>query len=154
MRYGRIVGAIGLATLLLMGCGDDPASADADVTTDVAADGAADAAADSSSDAAVDAKSDTDGAVEPTGCFPPSCDDKSPCTVDECDTVLQRCTHTPKPQGTPCGCANAGTCFESTCVGGDGVCSSNADCDDGFPCTFDRCDGCQCLTEPIPDCIK
>lgn len=150
MRYGRIFGAVGLATLLFMGCGDDPAAADAgaDVVADVVADGVADAAP----DAVFDAKSDTDVPLTPSGCIPSSCDDGSQCTVDECDTALLTCKHTFKPKGTPCGCGDVGTCFDGTCIDGKGACSSNAECEDGFACTRDRCDGCQCVVEPIPEC--
>jgi hypothetical protein len=156
MRYGRIIGAIVLATLLMAACDDDPAKSDAgaDTGADVAADVVADTVADAAPDTAVDANSDTDGAIGPTGCFPPTCDDGSPCTVDECDTALQTCNHTPILDGTPCGCGNVGQCFAGTCIDGQGVCNSNAQCNDGFVCTFDRCDGCQCVTEPIPDCIE
>ncbi|MEZ4266855.1 MAG: hypothetical protein R3F39_10790 [Myxococcota bacterium] len=152
MRCGRIIGAIGLATLLFMGCSDDSASADAGV--DAVADVASDAVADAVPDAVADATGDTDVPVGPTGCVPPSCDDGNQCTVDECDTALLTCKHTPKTDGAACGCLDAGQCFASTCVGGNGVCDSNAQCDDGFGCTADRCDGCKCVTEVIPDCVE
>ena len=44
------------------------------------------------------------------------------CTADSCDEALRRCVHTPIP----------------------GCCVTDADCDDGNPCTDDVCEVGQC----------
>ena len=75
------------------------------------------------------------------GCAPGSivvCDDGNVCTLNVCDPV-EGCTAIPVEDGTPCDdgnqCALGDTC-------GEGVCQPGAEivvCDDGDPCTEDKC---------------
>lgn len=94
-----------------------------------------------------------------------SCDDGNPCTVDGC--TLRSCTHTPAAGNQTCG--NGGVCLDGagTCCNGcnelrsDGTfacvsvcsgydtcqggyckpvtCAADSDCNDGDPCTTDKC---------------
>jgi hypothetical protein len=156
MYYRRLIGATGLAFLLFtsLGCDDGAPGADADAVLDVPV--LADTVTLPDADVAVTPDVAADGEVTtgPTGCPPPGCDDGNVCTADECDAATQTCKHTSLTDGTACGCGDSGQCFAGTCVNGQGVCNTNADCDDAFACTYDRCDGCQCVVEAIPDCVE
>lgn len=70
-----------------------------------------------------------------------SCDDGNICTVDVCDQTL--CLHSPVPDGQACDDHLPQTCFDhcqaGTCVS-DNLCNCPTNCDDGNPCTDDRCD--------------
>jgi len=81
---------------------------------------------------------------------PLGCDDGNPCTSDAC-TPEVGCTHPDMPDGTPCPDATLCNGAE-TCQGG--LCTDGADlgCDDGNPCTADRCDPLLgCRADPLPD---
>ena len=69
-------------------------------------------------------------------CYTPVCDDGNPCTVDSFDGAA--CAFDPLPDATACSttlCVSGQTCNAGTCGGGTPV-----SCDDGRPCTQDRCD--------------
>jgi hypothetical protein len=55
------------------------------------------------------------------GGLPLDCNDAAECTEDGCDAD-EGCTHTPKPDGTPCsaGACDNGECLPSTGAGGEG----------------------------------
>lgn len=66
------------------------------------------------------------------------CDDGEPCTTDACGPD-GRCTRADSPDGTPCnadddGCTEGDACAAGACAAGAAV-----SCDDGLPCTTDRC---------------
>jgi hypothetical protein len=100
-----------------------------------------------------------------TGCSGDAeCEDGNPCTVDRC--VDGACTHgcvcvTP---GTGLGCCGPGplcvtTTTSTTTTLPTPPCSTDADCDDGNPCTADRCvngtceHACVCLdASGAPNC--
>jgi len=67
---------------------------------------------------------------------PEDCDDKDPCTVDQCG-----------PDGT---CKRAPKCdvTQKCCDGACGECCSKADCDDGVACTDDDCSAGACIHAP------
>ncbi|MCO4763653.1 MAG: hypothetical protein KC502_19230, partial [Myxococcales bacterium] len=64
-----------------------------------------------------------------------TCDDNNACTVDTCDTLLNKCSFQPAAgtcnDGNPCTAADA--CTKGLCLG-----KPNA-CDDGNACTADKC---------------
>jgi hypothetical protein len=127
------------------------------------------------SDAALDSAVDG-GAIDggPTGCD--GCDDGMPCTLDRCDTALNRCVHEVACDDsidcTADTCDGAGTCqhvsMDALCTGGTdctvghcdvpmGRCVYVADetrCDDGLPCTADTCGATGCAHAPLtgPSC--
>ncbi len=75
------------------------------------------------------------------GCSPGSivvCNDGNECTLDVCDPS-EGCTGIPVEDGTPCDDGNQ--CgFGDTC--GEGICKPGPEalmCDDGDPCTLDKC---------------
>jgi hypothetical protein len=65
------------------------------------------------------------------------CDDSDPCTVDACGAG--GCTHVPGEDGVPCSdgdaCNGDETCEDGACAAGPAPA-----CDDGNPCTSDKCD--------------
>jgi sugar lactone lactonase YvrE len=65
------------------------------------------------------------------------CDDKNPCTQDQCDAATGKCASSPH-DGSICSDGNPCTIFD-TCTGGACVGKTDA-CDDGNPCTTDGCD--------------
>ena len=67
------------------------------------------------------------------------CSDGNPCTSDGCDETVKQCTRVPVGDGTSCSDGNACNGVE-TCVGGACLSGSPVDCEDGNPCTTDRCD--------------
>ena len=74
-----------------------------------------------------------------------TCDDKNPCTLDQCDAIAQTCNHSNSPgscdaDGNNCTVGDA--CVEGKCVIG-----ALKSCDDGNPCTTDACD-------PAKGCTK
>ena len=80
----------------------------------------------------------TDDACAAGACVgvPVSCDDAEVCTYDACDPATGACSH--EPAAGPCDdgdlCTDGDTCDAGTCV------STPVSCDDGSPCTSDRCD--------------
>lgn len=72
-----------------------------------------------------------------------SCDDGVPCTLDLCDPAAG-CLALPV-DGLACddgnGCTSADRCAAGSCVGDAvaGCCASDAECQDGDPCTEDTC---------------
>ncbi|RMG17300.1 MAG: hypothetical protein D6729_09400, partial [Deltaproteobacteria bacterium] len=101
----------------------------------------------------------------------PNCDDGVNCTVDSCDEAADACVHTPSDAlcddgaycngaetcdaalgcqpGTPVTCDDGVPCTADRCDEATDACVSTADdaaCNDGNPCTADVCDpvaGCQ-----------
>ncbi|TNF25185.1 MAG: hypothetical protein EP329_23480 [Deltaproteobacteria bacterium] len=66
------------------------------------------------------------------------CDDGNPCTVDACDAAVG-CVFSPVAAGTPCD--DADVCTLTSACSAQGVCQGTGQsCDDGNPCTDDRCD--------------
>lgn len=67
---------------------------------------------------------------------PVTCASSNPCLGAATCSPLFGCLATPLLDETPCGSAG------EICLGGEcaKACASNADCDDGLPCTRDRCD--------------
>jgi hypothetical protein len=65
-------------------------------------------------------------------CLPSLCEDKNPCTVDNC--VTEGCTYTPVLDSTPCdpGDGGYGRCADASCQPAD--CLADAHCDDGDSC--------------------
>jgi hypothetical protein len=75
----------------------------------------------------------TAGAAE---CYTPMCNDSNPCTDDA--VVGGRCVNTPRADGSTCtttACTTGQRCMSGACTGGTPL-----RCDDGNPCTRDRCD--------------
>jgi hypothetical protein len=69
-------------------------------------------------------------------CFAPPCNDGNPCTDDM--VVSGRCVSTRRADGSTCStsaCLTGERCSAGTCAGGTAL-----RCDDGNPCTRDRCD--------------
>ena len=90
--------------------------------------------------------SDGDGCTDPDLCkgtkciagAPKSCDDKSACTTDKCDSKTGKCVFTPLKEGDACDnlpCQDKQTCKAGKCQGGQ-----PKNCDDGDKCTIDSCD--------------
>jgi subtilisin-like proprotein convertase family protein len=68
------------------------------------------------------------------------CQDENACTVDFCDESVKACVHEGGPlNGLPCDdgrfCTTGDTCLASVCAG-----TGLRSCNDGNPCTADRCD--------------
>jgi len=69
---------------------------------------------------------------------PKNCDDKNPCTLDDCDPKTGECVNTPQ----------AGSCDDGNLCNGIGICDASGacvinpspSCDDGIVCTTDSCD--------------
>ena len=87
--------------------------------------------------------------------FTAGCAGGNPCIENPCDDGLicngvEVCSAAPFPQnftctpGAPLACADA--CEEPV---GCTACSTDADCDDGDPCTSDECRGQRCVPTPI-----
>ena len=74
-----------------------------------------------------------------------TCDDKNPCTMDQCDGNAQACNHTNSP-GSCDADGNACT-IGDTCVDGKCTIGTLKSCDDNNPCTTDACD-------PLNGCTK
>jgi hypothetical protein len=68
--------------------------------------------------------------VQASSCDPAACDDRDPCTADDCQNLA--CTHTRMPDGAVCG--TGAVCIAGSCRVPQ--CTSDADCADG-----DLCDG-------------
>ncbi|MBI5609584.1 MAG: hypothetical protein HY902_11990, partial [Deltaproteobacteria bacterium] len=80
------------------------------------------------------------------------CNDKNPCTNDTCDVAAKKCTY--KSNGDPTCCVDSSTCNDNDCTTTDycdsfntckyqpaaDACKADVDCDDGLPCTTDKCD--------------
>ena len=83
------------------------------------------------------------------GCMYPlrDCSDENPCTEDWCDAV-EGCWYSPLEDGTACGNAQCGqgTCQDALCLVG-----SAELCDDGDPCTEDRCEATGCENQAMPE---
>jgi len=84
------------------------------------------------------------------------CGDGNPCTEDFCDPATGGCVHLPiagcEGEGEPR--EGEGEPQEGEPQEGEGPCQSNADCDDGNPCTEDFCDPVsgRCLYLSLADC--
>ena len=105
--------------------------------------------------------------ADPDYCDAPAdpCDDANPCTVDSCDVGSQRCDHAVQAgccqsasdcpdDGDPCthsACnVQTGACVTVAVIG---CCSSDAQCDDGDPCSDDRCTAAHvCHRTAVPEC--
>ena len=88
------------------------------------------------------------------------CDDGNPCTIDQC--LNGTCTSVPSPfcqcqtdsqcPTAPCQTAH---CLQFQCVyeTDPSCCASDAQCEDGNPCTVNACaaDG-TCVSKPVPGC--
>ena len=85
------------------------------------------------------------------------CDDGNPCTEDDCDPATGGCRHrdldaTPCQDANPCTAGDA--CRAGSCVPGawtPGCCVGDGDCDDGDPCTAERCDAGTCAWDGEPE---
>ena len=91
-----------------------------------------------------------DGGEGVPGTLPPDCDDGNPCTEDLCNFIAHGgCYHNPVTQGTPCDdgliCTTDPDCTGGECdicvpdEGGKCVGVEELNCNDGNPCTLDRC---------------
>ncbi len=130
--------------------------------------GDADTSGDTTTDTASDTTGDTGFDSDATDlCRNVDCDDRDPCTYDQCDPTSGECSHlgVPGTGGAPLpGCASTPDCEDgdpctiNTCVdlgcGAGGFCTSEVrpgcndcatGCDDGDPCTTDVCRDTQCL---------
>ncbi|NOZ02093.1 MAG: PKD domain-containing protein, partial [Deltaproteobacteria bacterium] len=91
-----------------------------------------------------------DGApgVDTCCCPPPApgCDDKDPCTDDNCDPATGNCEHPAKD------CDDQDACTADSCNPETGVCEHAAkDCNDDILCTLDWCDQTgQCRHDCLP----
>jgi subtilisin-like proprotein convertase family protein len=81
---------------------------------------------------------------------PNECSDGNPCTVDICNELEDRCVGTAAPDQTPCDDGHFCTLGE-LCLSGECTQGYERNCEDGNPCTQDRCDAAQdtCVNEPI-----
>lgn len=75
------------------------------------------------------------------------CDDRNPCTVDNCDPKVG-CVHTPQggvcQDSDPCSLTGMGFCEAGVCI------SIKKDCDDNNPCTANSCGPSgECVYEPL-----
>jgi hypothetical protein len=69
-----------------------------------------------------------------------TCDDKSPCTVDSCDTKAGKCVHTPTATTKPVLCDDGDKCTKGdSCKSGKCTGAGGLACDDGNTCTNDKC---------------
>jgi hypothetical protein len=102
-------------------------------------------------DSSMPAHQMTDGEAVTSSCSPPDCDDKNPCTTDDC--LDGACIHTPNSES----CADdEDSCTDDTCAGGlcthpsNGSCKCQkpTDCDDQNPCTDDACSNNACVYTP------
>lgn len=88
-----------------------------------------------------------------------SCADADVCTTDSCNETEDRCDNllTPVPGAEgPRGAANCSDGVDNDCDratdGADSdciACTSNAQCNDGNPCTTDRCQSGACVNTPV-----
>jgi len=90
-----------------------------------------------------------DGSCPPQTVYQ-DCTNDNECTEDSCDDV-DGCVHAPVNEGMDCTDAQdqAGTCTNGACLPD---CLTDADCDDGDPCTTDTCDAVEgCLNPWLTD---
>lgn len=107
---------------------------------------------------------------------PKACDEEFECKIGKCDPAKadggSPCTYESAPDGTPCDGDNqckkfecsAGSCVEKgavtvgscqICDPNKGIfdkpdcCSADAQCDDGNPCTADKCEANTCKNDPV-----
>jgi hypothetical protein len=78
------------------------------------------------------------------------------CTTGVCDEDARSCVVRPANEGGPCDDRRSDTiedhCEGGTCVGRSPLCGSDAACEDGNPCTVDRCDSITgCVSSPAAD---
>ena len=79
------------------------------------------------------------------------CDDKNQCTQDSCNIETGKCEHKVM-EGADCDdgniCTQVDKCDASgKCVGSEwkfGCCNESKDCDDGYGCSEEKCDGHEC----------
>src|SRR4029077_8293631 len=82
-----------------------------------------------------------------------NCDDGNPCTIDTCSSGT--CTSVAGPNGPTPGCNATSFCHGTqTCQAGICTPGTPPSCDDGNPCTNDRCDPVQgCVHPAIAGCF-
>ena len=90
--------------------------------------------------------------IQALACDPTACEDANPCTVDACSGTV--CTNDPVLDGTGCDDEDPATvqdaCFDGICMGVLPECNSDLGCEDGNPCTVDRCDPVAgCMSTPV-----
>ncbi len=87
---------------------------------------------------------------------PKSCEGAT-CLVGSCDEATDACTLAPVPDNTTCddgvACTGSDVCAGGVCGGAPlvGCCSSDAECEDGNPCTSNGCDGASTCTSTPKD---
>lgn len=87
------------------------------------------------------------------------CNDGNPCTADTCNLDTHTCEAAPDDSLS---CSDEDPCTDDSCRGGTCVglevpdcCMSDADCDDGAPCTTDSCSPeSRCLNVSIQGCCE
>ncbi len=70
---------------------------------------------------------------------PAYCNDGSACTIDTCDVAQGVCVYKNAATGAPCSDSDACT-LGDTCKDGGCIAGQPKDCNDGNPCTLDKCD--------------
>ena len=65
-----------------------------------------------------------------------ACDDKNPCTMDQCDPLAKKCAHLQ----TTAPCDDGSVCTTGDVCGAGGCTGKAKSCDDSNPCTDDKCD--------------
>jgi hypothetical protein len=85
--------------------------------------------------------------VPASTCDPAACDDRDPCTADDCQNLT--CIHTRLPDGSTCG--SGSVCLSGSCRVPQ--CTSDAQCADGDACDgAERCAGFSCVGGTAPVC--
>jgi hypothetical protein len=83
---------------------------------------------------------DCDGVTDGEGL----CDDRDPCTVDECSLESGECVH------NPVDCDDGDACTQDACAPDTGECGRlTVSCDDSNPCTDDGCDHAEGCLNPL-----
>jgi cysteine-rich repeat protein len=78
-----------------------------------------------------------------------TCDPVGPCDVNACDPADGACHTRPKAEGAPCDDQNVCTVLDQ-CIGHACTGRPTPACDDGDPCTTDRCDpAIGCTADPV-----
>lgn len=91
-----------------------------------------------------------------------ACSNPVGCLLSTCDPTTGTCEVAQAPDGSPCDaeqpCSVGGTCLQNVCEGAApnlACCLSDADCDDGTPCSQDTCTAGRCTHSlvDLPACI-